>query len=784
MKMTASFPFQLSLGKVTQTLPVISEGISIFFVLSGSLIVQTAEKKQRLATDDLMVMNPLQQYQLESTEKNLFLHLRIPNQALVAEEIGSWFPFIECSTIEYFEGKENKFQELREALVHLMTAYFKQDSRNTWEIYQYFFAILAILTQSFAKSSMPLQKNLVKETDSWMTIIIQQLHQQYDQPLTLKTLAEEQGISYSYLSRSFKKEVGLTFTEYMTQIRLFHATETLLLTKNSITKIALDNGFASVKNFHQVFKKQFAMTPTAYRKKNALTQQTTKQAQTDCSIENYQEIEGAQALQELARYIAEKDIEDANATVQETLTLSLQQHPTTAYHPSKKIIKIGPAKEGLSSGVKRELSILQQELWFDLVQFEGFCEETNFEKEELTISEYILNNQWFDFLVEIQLKPMIQFSLPQTYQTREAAQLWCDKQLKIIRHFLNRYGRQEVAHWYFQWSKTHDTIGWSEENRWAYHYFYKKLRQLLPSAKIGLFALGSLNEAEYHAYFTFISEQQTHNCLPDFISFHADPYASSEIKHTQAVRFKNYQKELFNRVNKVIFDTKNKMAADWNPELFLTDWNTLVGEGNTFSGTFFRSALILESILELSTNVDGLAYWLNIKIKERQTRVREDSSLSIFLYEELRRPLFFSLRFLTHLHGNLIAQNPGHILTQSQDQFQLLIYNSSYLDPSYSVDTFQVHYQTKKMAIHLTGIPTGEYLIREYVLDKDHGGIYNDWIKVGSQVEIDFELQKYLEQKILPKFELTKVFISSDGYIVNSTLTLNACKLYLFQPLY
>lgn len=775
------FPFHLSLAKVSYSPPKISEGLTLFLVLSGTLQVITAKQKYQLQTDDLLVINPLQQYQLKSTDKNLFLFLQIDRKPLIPELKDKWMPYIECSSVGESEMNEGKLQELKEDLVHLMAAYFKQNQENQLEVYQHLFTVLAHLVKSFQKNIVPMPQIAAELTDGWMNELVEKIQNEYDQPLSLEALAKGSGISYYHLSRSFKKQVGVTFTEYLNQIRLMHATESLLLTNQPIIKVALNNGFSNAKNFHQVFKKHYGLTPANYRKKYSLTQERANQ-----SIEkaDYQEISGAAALQELAKYLAGKDIEDENATTQQKLELILPEECQPRYYQSKKIIKIGPANEGLANGVQRELCILQKDLSFDLIQFEGFCEETNFDHDVLLVSEYILNNQWFDFLVKIQLKPMIQLFLPENYQSKEETQLWCDKQLKMIRHFLNRYGMKEVNQWYFQWSLPKVSNSWSEENYWAYHYFYRRLKQLLHGCKLGLMSVRSLEDKEYLQYQRFIEEQKAQNCLPDFISFHADPYTSDSVKGEHAVRFKEYQQEILSRVKAVVQTTKNELLTDWEPELFLTDWNTLVGEGNTFSGTFFRSALILESIVELSTKVSGIAFWLNIKVKERQTHLREDSSLSVFLYEELRRPLFFSLRFLNHLKGELVACGAGYILTRDQDQFQLLLYNSSYLDPLYSVDTFQVQYQTKKVSLHLKGLPDGDYLIREYVLDKDHGGIYNDWIRVGGQVEIDYELQKYLEQKILPKFELQKEKISANGYNLESTLTLNACELYLFQPLY
>lgn len=777
-------PFHLTLMKVNYVPPQISNYLTVFLMFNGSAVVTVGEKEYWLNQDDILVINPRQQYQVKSTNDNLLLSLRIAKKPITPQFKENWLPFIECSTNGSDTENAEKFQQLRVALAHLMAAYFKQNDETEIETYQHFFTVLTLLVKNFKKEYLPVPTITENLADERMSQLLEQIQKNYSQPISLESLAEMSGISYYYLSRSFKKQVGVNFTEYLNQIRLMHASEALVSTSQSVLKVAFNSGFSNAKNFYDIFKKQYGLTPANYRKKYSLAKNPEKQQTKD---DDFQEITGAAALQELARYLVEKDIEDENAGIEQRLQLVLPKESQQNYRSIKKIIKIGPAGEGLANSVQRELCILQKDLRFDLIQFEGFCEETNFENDVFLVSEYILNNQWFDFLVSIQLKPMIQLYLPEHYTEKADVQLWCDKQLKIIRHFLNRYGRDEVGQWYIQWSLPKGISIWSESSRWGYRYFYRKLKQLVSECKVGLMSIRSLDEKEYQQYQIFIQEQGSKRCLPDFISFHADPYASTTIKDQHALRFKDYQQKILHRVKSVIEKSQAEQEtnySEWMPELFLTDWNTLVGEGNTFSGTFFRSALILESIVELSKEVRGIAFWLNIKVKERQTHTREDSSLSVFLYEELRRPLFFSLFFLNHLKGELVASGNGYLLTRNQGQYQLLLYNSSYLDPLYSVDTFQVQYQTKKMKIHLKGLPIGNYLIREYVLDKDHGGIYNDWIRIGGQAELDYELQKYLEQKIAPKFELKKEQIDLFGYELEATLTLNACQLYLFQPLY
>ena len=55
--------------------------------------------------------------------------------------------------------------------------------------------------------------------------------------------------------------MGVTFLEYVNQVRINHIHEELLATEDSITDILEHNGFTNYKVFSRMFKAQFGMTP-------------------------------------------------------------------------------------------------------------------------------------------------------------------------------------------------------------------------------------------------------------------------------------------------------------------------------------------------------------------------------------------------------------------------------------------------------------------------------------------------------------------------------------------
>ena len=85
--------------------------------------------------------------------------------------------------------------------------------------------------------------------------------------LSLPTLSDKFFIDKSYISRLFRKKLGVSYIEFITSQRISTACELLSKTSKPITEIAYDCGFHNQSSFNRVFLAQRGMTPSEYRKR-------------------------------------------------------------------------------------------------------------------------------------------------------------------------------------------------------------------------------------------------------------------------------------------------------------------------------------------------------------------------------------------------------------------------------------------------------------------------------------------------------------------------------------
>ncbi len=88
-----------------------------------------------------------------------------------------------------------------------------------------------------------------------------------DQPLNLNHIADTLGVHPSYLSRTFKKELGMTLTAYINTLRIEEAKYMLDYSNESVTEIASSVGYNDPNYFSKVFMKLEHVTPHEYRKR-------------------------------------------------------------------------------------------------------------------------------------------------------------------------------------------------------------------------------------------------------------------------------------------------------------------------------------------------------------------------------------------------------------------------------------------------------------------------------------------------------------------------------------
>lgn len=225
-------------GKINGRTVAVCPG-EFFFVNSGELHETDADDRQPLSSVTLLLSyDLLREYFPDAAEYRFDFSGNAGAQARVKALL------LECAEIYRTKGEFYALElsiALREICVVLLTECRKKRSENA--------------------VSRTAQKNIQN-----LKRAIAYMEERHGDTISLQEIAGEIGMSPPYFSRFFKKATGRTFYAYRMSIRLYYAHRELMNSDETITVIALNNGFPNVKAFIEAFKEEYGVTPAKYRK--------------------------------------------------------------------------------------------------------------------------------------------------------------------------------------------------------------------------------------------------------------------------------------------------------------------------------------------------------------------------------------------------------------------------------------------------------------------------------------------------------------------------------------
>ncbi|MDR3438603.1 response regulator [Telmatospirillum sp.] len=144
---------------------------------------------------------------------------------------------------------------LAEQVAQLPTA--KLDDRDRQQVLSTVMGLADLLfdgaSERFGYSSDTVQK------------VLNYIERNLSKGVTLEEVAEYANISSCYLSRLFKKTLNINFVTYLTNRRIALAKEMLTGTELPITNIALGLSYNGINYFCKSFKKEVGLSPSEYR---------------------------------------------------------------------------------------------------------------------------------------------------------------------------------------------------------------------------------------------------------------------------------------------------------------------------------------------------------------------------------------------------------------------------------------------------------------------------------------------------------------------------------------
>lgn len=257
--------FYLSENEGSYVPPHWHDSLELLCPVEGSITIEHEKKKTVVPAGEFCVVNSREIHSVQ-VGNNRFLVLQIPKEVMK-----KYVPDIE---LYYFDlaigqdtekGRESQ-NRIRQIFREMHQVYTLHPEGYLLQFNALLFELLFLLLEHCSVKVKGRDINRNNRYLERLNDIMVYVKAHYREKCTVAELAERFGYSEDYLSRFFKRQLGMSITEYLYAVRIAKVYQELMETDKSINAILEANGCSNYRVAMRVFKETYGCTPKEKRK--------------------------------------------------------------------------------------------------------------------------------------------------------------------------------------------------------------------------------------------------------------------------------------------------------------------------------------------------------------------------------------------------------------------------------------------------------------------------------------------------------------------------------------
>lgn len=243
------------------------EELEILYALNGDTDITVNNQKYPLPKKQFMVVESCQvhsSYTHNTASMFLCIHISKKQMQQYLSEIELYQ--IRCYPQEISNEDFPQYLAICQLLESLTRLYIENAPIFEMEAQGIILQVLAHLLRHFSTRKAPSLASADVLTTERIRQVISYVGEHFRDPISLQDISDHLGLSREYFCRFFKKNMGISFLNYLNEIRLTHIYQDLINTDTPISELAEQNGFTNQKLFNKSFRELYGCTPSSVRK--------------------------------------------------------------------------------------------------------------------------------------------------------------------------------------------------------------------------------------------------------------------------------------------------------------------------------------------------------------------------------------------------------------------------------------------------------------------------------------------------------------------------------------
>lgn len=401
----------------------------------------------------------------------------------------------------------------------------------------------------------------------------------------------------------------------------------------------------------------------------------------------------------------------------------------------------GHALLALRADWQAQLRRCHDELGFRHVRFHGLlCDDvgTFVIEQNKPVYSFFNSDRIFDFLLSTGMRPFVELSFmpnalasgsktvfhyqgnvtpPRNYQQ------WALLIRKLVEHWVERYGVDEVREWFFEvWNEPNLTYFWTTKQN-DYFKLYETTFKAIKSVDAEL-RVGGPATAQNAWIGDFLEFSKQKKLPPDFVSTHYYPTdAFGKVDTDTTSQLKDAPHDIMRKEADETHKKANRLPV------YYTEWSISSNPRDPFHDEPFAAALATNIIMNVTGLVDGFSYWTFTDIFEENyfPSVPFHGGFGLLNLYGIAKPVYRAFELL-HGLGNVFRSVQGEHETvnawvvSGEGQSTILLTN-------HAMPGHQIKSELVRVRLHSSAKPSRASVKR---IDEQHANARKAWEEMGS----------------------------------------------------
>lgn len=419
--------------------------------------------------------------------------------------------------------------------------------------------------------------------------------------------------------------------------------------------------------------------------------------------------------------------------------LAASSHPFP--HFWERMFGSGRAILSLRDGYRRDLRQVKEATGFEYIRFHAiFHDEVGLydETEGKPVYNFSYVDQIYDGLLENGVRPFVELSfMPKKLAAQESYQAfwyrpivappkdwakWNDLISAFAQHLIDRYGIDEVSHWYFEvWNEPNLDFWTGDPKQSTYFQLYDETAQTLKKVNSRL-RVGGPSTAQAAWVAPFVAHTVTNHVPLDFVSTHV--YANDTAKDVFGTDENIPRTQMVCRAAQKVHDEVKASPRSELPVIF-SEYNASYKNEPDVTDAVFMGPWLADTIRQCDGLVSNLSYWTFSDVFEEQGVVRQPfyGGYGLIAEEGLPKPAYNAFKLLHKLGDERISVNSASALvTRRADGTIVLALWNLFLPEQAG--------EVKEVTVKIPAL-TGSHLAVVSRLDANHGSLLSLYHSMG-----------------------------------------------------